>query len=1745
MLNDATVQFVDFKGNGTADILVKQSGQWKYYESDTQDGWQRPVNFVTAPTESLLAKAYFTDLTGNGSSDALILTGSNVSFMKCSARGFEKPVTVSGSQLSIPSFKHPSIKMADITGDGLKDVIQVNSNTSEIKYWANLGYGRFSAARPIQFITAAPRLTPEDLPNIFFIDVAGTGQAALVFIDIMHKKVVCWLNLNAESFAAPFEINIPPSLFSQNMQVQPLDLTGLGGAGLLFSTPALGTWSHWHLQFGDTTRAFLLKEVNNNMGLITRFSYESSTHHYLKNGNADWYFPFPIQVISKIEKIDSVQQTRYSRKFEYFQGYYDSFERELVGFGRVEEYDSEQFDDIDRNFQNNNKDYFVPPLKTTTWYHTGRDEQRQAGSYFKEDPEISKITLAPSLPADASGEDKRSLRGKKVRMESCVAGIDPADAIPYKIEQYNYSLQSYPVLGNTGSITGVVPKETLISIYETNTIDPRVSHSVVTDTDLFGNVRTVVSLSYPRRGQPVYDEQKRIYATLNENFYTEVIDNDISYLAPNVSETFVYQVEGVASSAGALIDFDTLRQSIRNLNKALVEHKKTIYWNQHIDAALPKGTIAEHGLVFKTYEHGFTEDLLKSVMAGHLPDDFLGKDGVLVKEEGFELSDDVYWRAKASQVYDPGQFFLPTINIAPNGALTHITYDKLRLFPEKTQNPFQRQVNASYDYAVGKPVSITDINDNKAYFTYNALGLLTSIIYTGKSEDDSDTRELPSVKFQYQFKNQPIYAAKYEKVMPGRQNTIYREEIEYKDGLGRSITKKVKTGYQENIKWITQGKKTYNNKGDIVQEFAPYYSDDATYNATTDGNGQGLSTRIYYDIQGRVIKKVFPDDSSKTTSYTAWDRTESDENDNDPDSPHFNTPVTSYLDPLGRVFLISQKLNAADAIEERRVLDPKDRPLQIKDALGRMSFQYKYDLTGELLYTKNIDKGEEWTITNVAKSPVYQHNILGTKRLQYDLLNRLIKVWEQDRQQQRLSSFILYGEEVKNASTGNFNGRKFLQFDKAGLELYTGYSHKGDLLGVSRKFTKDAAAVVNWSAETQLSYEQIEKTVKLDTTPYVQVFSYNSLNQLIAVTAPGNRIVRYKHNLSGQLVSIDITQEGRNAVYLKNIEYNARGQRDRMTKGDNCITKYSYSPTTFRLTALVTTSPSQEKIQDITYDYDKVGNIEKITDLSQPTIFFKNVKVDLALKFRYDSLYRLIEASGRKRGGNPFLEQWTGMNCNENNDQAVSSYTERYAYDKAGNIQSCTHVSAGERFVTKYQYDDNYATNALRQILNGQGETLEHFQYDGCGNAVQMKHLTSLHWDPDGRLMQVELGGGGTQFYSYDLEGKRIRKVTRRLNGTIEESIYLGVCEVFFQYQGSKLTQKTESLVIEAGSDKLLILDKKNNQTITRYQLTNHLGSVSAETDDTGNVISYEEFYPFGKTALRFCSSNISYKKYRYIGKEQDTDTGMYYIGARYYSAACCRWISVDPLMDKMSIWSPYVYCFNNPVKLFDAQGKEAADFGTTLLGKEPDFIPQRELEYRFSDLAFQQNKSDVKWPMAAAKVSHAMNEIAHPNVSPFLDVNIPNFLFKLIGIDMEPVTKLAETGNRQIFNDAWPKLNFALSGPRLTGLGALKWDAKMLWEEQMLVQPLYDQASKTTITILELGSKQNFPLAGLAISLKGIELGPFPKNGSLTDILQRWDYGMGEMYNASFRREGLIPAWFLPGPKEEKKENNLDNKLL
>jgi RHS repeat-associated protein len=142
--------------------------------------------------------------------------------------------------------------------------------------------------------------------------------------------------------------------------------------------------------------------------------------------------------------------------------------------------------------------------------------------------------------------------------------------------------------------------------------------------------------------------------------------------------------------------------------------------------------------------------------------------------------------------------------------------------------------------------------------------------------------------------------------------------------------------------------------------------------------------------------------------------------------------------------------------------------------------------------------------------------------------------------------------------------------------------------------------------------------------------------------------------------------------------------------------------------------------------------------------------------------------------------------------------------------------------------------------------------------------------------------------------------------------------------------EETETLHVMDGAQRVAMVETKTVEggsavstpdSVQRYQLGNHLGTVAAELDEDGEVISYEEYHPYGTTAWQAPElSTVSQKRYRYTGMERDEESGLQCHGVRYFVVWLGRWGSCDPIGVRGG-GNTFSYCKGSPISMIDCEG--------------------------------------------------------------------------------------------------------------------------------------------------------------------------------------------------------------------------------
>jgi RHS repeat-associated protein len=615
-------------------------------------------------------------------------------------------------------------------------------------------------------------------------------------------------------------------------------------------------------------------------------------------------------------------------------------------------------------------------------------------------------------------------------------------------------------------------------------------------------------------------------------------------------------------------------------------------------------------------------------------------------------------------------------------------------------------------------------------------------------------------------------------------------------------------------------------------------------------------------------------------------------------------------------------------------------------------------MVGNRIQQSSMDAGERWILHDVGSSPIRSWDSREQQtRVSYDALRRPLETYLRRADEPELQiGRTVYGESLTNPEAQNLRGKVAQLFDQAGVVTSDAYDFKGNFLSSRRQLAQDYKTTLDWSA-----------SVPLESETFILRTHYDALNRPTEIVAPDNSVIRYRYNEAHLPERLDVNLQGAQVAtpFISDIDYDARGERTVIALGNGVETAYRYDPLTFRLSNLVRRRGAHA-LQDLHYVYDPGGNITHIRDDAQQTLFFQNKRVEPSAEFTYDAIYRLTEATGREHLGqtngqaNPpdAPDAFNGFHshlAHPGNGDAMGVYAERYTYDEVGNLLSVRHHGSDPShpgWTREYAYSEpsllepgklgNRLTQTTLGTQNGQPQ-VHPYDYDQHGNMRSMPHLSLMQWDYRDQLQatskQVVSNGGTPEstYYVYDANGQRIRKVTERHAAAGQaptrkaERIYLSGVEIYREYEndGDTVKLERETLHVMNDSERIALVETRTRgsdaspQQLIRYQLGNHLGSASLELDEQAQIITYEEYYPYGSTSYQSVRSQTETpKRYRFTGKERDDETGLSYHGARYYAPWLGRWTSCDPL-GIAGGGNLYAYAHANPVRLIDPSGMQ------------------------------------------------------------------------------------------------------------------------------------------------------------------------------------------------------------------------------
>jgi RHS repeat-associated protein len=253
-----------------------------------------------------------------------------------------------------------------------------------------------------------------------------------------------------------------------------------------------------------------------------------------------------------------------------------------------------------------------------------------------------------------------------------------------------------------------------------------------------------------------------------------------------------------------------------------------------------------------------------------------------------------------------------------------------------------------------------------------------------------------------------------------------------------------------------------------------------------------------------------------------------------------------------------------------------------------------------------------------------------------------------------------------------------------------------------------------------------------------------------------------------------------------------------------------------------------------------------------------------------------------------------------------------YGYDRFGNRWSQT-LTEGEGYNSSVTFDaNNHITSGsvgtdiagnvdIADTGSGYADTFIYFADNNIdyvyGNGAYQAYY---HYDGLGRRTE-KIAGSSTNYYYYDLAGHEVAVMDQNGNW-IRGEVYAGGKHIATYVGGA------------TGA--------------TYFDHAAHLGTERVRTDMTGSVCGTMASLPFGDW-YNTTGTCPGITPLHFTGKERDTESNLDNFGARYYSNTFGRWMSPDP--GKISAphlanpqkWNEYAYVLNNPLALFDPDGRQ------------------------------------------------------------------------------------------------------------------------------------------------------------------------------------------------------------------------------
>ena len=422
-------------------------------------------------------------------------------------------------------------------------------------------------------------------------------------------------------------------------------------------------------------------------------------------------------------------------------------------------------------------------------------------------------------------------------------------------------------------------------------------------------------------------------------------------------------------------------------------------------------------------------------------------------------------------------------------------------------------------------------------------------------------------------------------------------------------------------------------------------------------------------------------------------------------------------------------------------------------------------------------------------------------------------------------------------------------------------------------------------------------TQTTDGVAYATTYAYNRAGAFTSQTYPSGRTVVSEYDSAGRLAGLK--PQGSSSYYAgagstdsNRISYAPHGVVGTMRLGNGLWEHANFNSRLQTTEIGLGSSSANSTVLQLSYGYgtsNNNGNVQSQT-ITVPAIG-SVTGYTASQTYTYDELNRLATA------------------------QEGAAWVQNFDYDRYGNRS----LVAGTTFPSPLNAENNPVIKTINNRINAATAGQTSVTYDNAGNLTTDIAAHPLTYDAENRQVKYNGGGGvaGGVTFSYDGDGRRVKKVTPTLTTTWVYNI-----------DGRLIAEYTSGTASGAG---------------TRYMTPDRLGSPRVITDTNQVVKGRHDYAPFGEeiplvggrsTDQKYGTAAVDGMRQRFDGKERDTESGLDYFLARYYSSAQGRFTSVDPDnagadAENPQSWNGYSFTLNNPITNSDPDGLKVRICGT------------------------------------------------------------------------------------------------------------------------------------------------------------------------------------------------------------------------